>query len=74
MLKHGVLDADANPDKAAVIIDMLWTTTGHPCPQVNPPSHTKSPRVPSLSKAVEMYRMRPKRDCGARDDLGEAQV
>ncbi|KAL3139450.1 hypothetical protein ABBQ38_003780 [Trebouxia sp. C0009 RCD-2024] len=34
MLKHGVLDADANPDKAAVIIDMLWTSTVHPSPQV----------------------------------------
>ena len=40
MLKHGVLDADVYPDKAVVIIDMLWAAAAHPSSQVNhPPSY-----------------------------------
>ncbi len=29
LLRHGVLDADVYPDKATVIIDMLWSAAGH---------------------------------------------
>ena len=34
LLRHGVLDADVYPDKATVIIDMLWSATGHAWPKV----------------------------------------
>lgn len=29
LLRHGVLDADVYPDKATVIIDMLWSASNH---------------------------------------------
>ena len=35
LLRHGVLDADVYPDKATVIIDMLWSATKHASPKVS---------------------------------------
>lgn len=35
MLKHGVLDADIYPDKATLIIDMLWSVTANPSARVS---------------------------------------
>ncbi len=34
LLRHGVLDVDVYADKAAVIIDMLWSAAGHASPKV----------------------------------------
>lgn len=35
MLKHGVLDADIYPEKATVIIDMLWSVTSNSSARVS---------------------------------------
>lgn len=35
MLKHGLLDADIYPDKATLIIDMLWSVTTNSSAKVN---------------------------------------
>jgi len=34
LLRHGVLDADVYPDKATVIVDMLWSAASHAAPKV----------------------------------------
>ena len=53
MLKHGVLDADIYPEKATVIIDMLWSVTTNPSAQVSTcSSHAACDQIISLSLAV----------------------
>ena len=34
LLRHGALDGAVHPDKARVIVDMLWTATAHGSPKV----------------------------------------
>ena len=53
MLKHGVLDADIYPEKATVIIDMLWSVTSNSSARVS--ACNNSPMCTSRTCCVDGF-------------------
>ncbi|KAL0048382.1 hypothetical protein WJX82_001959 [Trebouxia sp. C0006] len=62
LLRHGVLDVDVYADKAAVIIDMLWSAAGHASPKVRAAAYAALAAYPmDLLETLEA--LRPLQQC-----------
>ncbi|DBA89263.1 TPA: hypothetical protein ACH3X1_016403 [Trebouxia sp. C0004] len=62
LLRHGVLDADVYPDKATVIINMLWSAAGHASPKVRAAAYAALAAYPmDLLETLEA--LRPLQQC-----------